>query len=93
VTNFVHEGQFISRDNVEGMSVEKKTEKKGAVVDKEPVDFFGRPIKKKEPETQQIPGEKAPAPLQPKKKFKVAYRFNEGASAAVRKPVKMNSFL
>ncbi|KAI0823557.1 P-loop containing nucleoside triphosphate hydrolase protein [Trametes gibbosa] len=50
------------------------------------VDFFGRPIKEKiEPG-----GVKAAPKAKP---YRVAYKFNEGNSAAVRKPVKVSAFL
>lgn len=55
----------------------------------QPVDFFGRPIKRKQPE----PVKDAPVPTPPLKKVKVAYKHNEGASAAVRKPIKMHALL
>ena len=78
------------------------------------MDFFGRPIKRKEPEPEPVKGNATTTPASgktsqpfemsrilmtpcgpgpPAKKFKVIYRFNEGASAAVRKPVKMSALL
>ena len=49
------------------------------------MDFFGRPI---------MPKEGSGAKSGPKvKPYRVAYKFNEGNSAAVRKPVKVSAFL
>ncbi|KAH9846087.1 P-loop containing nucleoside triphosphate hydrolase protein [Lenzites betulinus] len=50
------------------------------------VDFFGRPIKEK----SEPGGVKAAPKAQP---YRVAFKFNEGNSAAVRKPVKVSAFL
>ena len=53
-----------------------------------PTDFFGRPIlnpgKSGKPSSKKAPVVKA---------YRVAYKFNEGNSAAVRKPVKVSAFL
>ena len=51
------------------------------------VDFFGRPIVV--PVKKQV---KIAASVV-EKPYKVFYRFNEGNSAAVRRPVKVSSFL
>lgn len=57
------------------------------------VDFFGRPIVPKTPGPEKgAPGSKK-AVDKPVTKYRVAYRFNEGNSAAVRKPVKVSAFL
>lgn len=55
----------------------------------QPVDFFGRPIKRKQPEA--VKDIIVPTPAL--KKVKVTYKFNEGASSAVRKPIKMSALL
>ena len=52
------------------------------------VDFFGRPIVSKDtPEGAK--GKAAPKA----KVYRVAYKFKEGNSAAVRKPVKVSAWL
>ncbi|EPS95187.1 hypothetical protein FOMPIDRAFT_1062862 [Fomitopsis schrenkii] len=57
------------------------------------VDFFGRPIVPKASGTAKgAPGSKI-AVERPLTKYRVAYRFNEGNSAAVRKPIKVSAFL
>ncbi|KAG8885565.1 hypothetical protein FRB97_000473 [Tulasnella sp. 331] len=65
------------------------------IADKPPVDFFGRPIARKDPAATKtkptVAAEPDTGPVL--KKFRAAYRFNEGASAAVRKPVKIQSLL
>ncbi|KAG8948253.1 hypothetical protein FRC04_009891 [Tulasnella sp. 424] len=81
------EGQLGRREAPEAAS--KKADLKVQEAEKEPVDFFGRPIKRKQPE----PVKDAPVPAPPQKKVKVAYKYNEGASAAVRKPIKMHALL
>ncbi|KAG9010130.1 hypothetical protein FRB93_004792 [Tulasnella sp. JGI-2019a] len=64
------------------------------IADKPPVDFFGRPIIRKEPAKATVTKPIGDQDLGPVlKKFRVAYRFNEGSSAAVRKPVAMQSLL
>ncbi|KIM48804.1 hypothetical protein M413DRAFT_437980 [Hebeloma cylindrosporum] len=58
------------------------------IADKPPTDFFGRPIT--------VPSEttnKAAARKNVEKKYRVTYKFLEGNSAAVRRPVKMSMFL
>jgi chromosome transmission fidelity protein 18 len=49
------------------------------------VDFFGRPIVR--PQNDQ------PKASEKIEKVRVMYRFSEGNSAAVRKPVKVGAFL
>ncbi|RDX46889.1 P-loop containing nucleoside triphosphate hydrolase protein [Lentinus brumalis] len=51
------------------------------------VDFFGRPIV---PKDQSGKGAKSGPQVKP---YRVAYKHNEGNSAAVRKPVKVSAFL
>ncbi|KAJ7219569.1 P-loop containing nucleoside triphosphate hydrolase protein [Mycena pura] len=58
------------------------------IADKPPTDFFGRLITVQSSSTT-----KAAARKNVEKKYRVTYRFNEGNSAAVRKPMKMNSFM
>ena len=53
------------------------------------VDFFGRPIA---PKDQSENGGCAKGGVKTKP-YRVAYKFNEGNSAAVRKPVKVSAFL
>ncbi|KZV69756.1 P-loop containing nucleoside triphosphate hydrolase protein [Peniophora sp. CONT] len=64
------------------------------IADKPPVDFFGRPIvvkPKSKPSSKAQHGVTAiPMAERP---YRVSYRFKEGNSAAVRKPVKLASFL
>ncbi|KAJ8523102.1 hypothetical protein ONZ45_g367 [Pleurotus djamor] len=59
---------------------------KTALVEKPPTDFFGRPIDKTTTTKKSAPVRKV------KKEFTVNYRYAEGTSAAVRKPVKLDSF-
>ncbi|KAJ3773940.1 P-loop containing nucleoside triphosphate hydrolase protein [Lentinula raphanica] len=64
------------------------------IADRPPTDFFGRPIqpsvsKKSKPLAHGFnPLKSADA-----QKFSVAYKFKEGNSAAVRKPIKVSAFL
>lgn len=75
-------------------------EKKIDICDMPAVDFFGRPIKVA-PLTNKAGGRKPPSGVANGGKssnaaveaFRVAYKFKEGNSAAVRKPVKVSSFL
>ncbi|PFH54126.1 hypothetical protein AMATHDRAFT_135378 [Amanita thiersii Skay4041] len=64
--------------------------KKRARVDSDniPVDFFGRPIVVKTSPVNERSTEKKKV-----EDFRITYRFTEGNSAAVRKPVKVGSFL
>ena len=52
-------------------------------------DFFGRPIVPKVTASGTKPVSRKPA----EKKAGVSYKFNEGNSAAVRRPVKVSTFL
>ncbi|KAH9930626.1 P-loop containing nucleoside triphosphate hydrolase protein [Fomitopsis serialis] len=54
------------------------------------VDFFGRPIAAPNPASGKSSSGKG---AKPTTKYRVAFRFNEGNSAAVRKPIKVSSFL
>ncbi|KAL0946782.1 hypothetical protein HGRIS_012955 [Hohenbuehelia grisea] len=65
-----------------------KTDMTVDIADKPPVDFFGRPI---DVSTKKVKGMVIKKPVLPK--FRISYKFAEGNSAAVRKPVKMDSFL
>ncbi|KZT27298.1 P-loop containing nucleoside triphosphate hydrolase protein [Neolentinus lepideus HHB14362 ss-1] len=58
------------------------------IADRPPVDFFGRPITK-----AVVSPRNGGLRNAPQTKFRVNYKFHEGNSAAVRKPVKMVSFL
>ena len=53
------------------------------------MDFFGRPIVPKDT-SGGGGGAKGGVKVKP---YRVAYKFNEGNSAAVRKPVKVSAFL
>jgi chromosome transmission fidelity protein 18 len=53
-----------------------------------PVDFFGRLIT-----VPSASSTKAAARKNVEKKYRVTYRYTEGTSAAVRKPVKVRAFL
>lgn len=55
-----------------------------------PTDFFGRPIAVKPTSTT---NSKLAAKKPMKEAYRVSYKFNEGNSAAVRRPVKLNNFL
>ncbi|TFY77930.1 hypothetical protein EWM64_g6081 [Hericium alpestre] len=70
----------------------RKKAKKVDIADKPAVDFFGRLIVPKAATTGTKPNSAA-ARKQPEKAYKVSYKYNEGNSAAVRKPVKVSSFL
>ncbi|CAG7845866.1 Chromosome transmission fidelity protein 18 [Serendipita indica DSM 11827] len=65
----------------------KREEQEMDIADKSPVDFFGRLIA---PTQIQADGSQGLVPTRP---FKVTYKYTEGMSAAVRKPVKMISLL
>lgn len=54
-----------------------------------PTDFFGRPILNADGSAKKPPSKKGPVV----KAYRVSYKFNEGNSAAVRKPVKVSAFL
>ncbi|KAG5645600.1 hypothetical protein DXG03_005738 [Asterophora parasitica] len=58
------------------------------IADKPPTDFFGRVIT-----MPSATSTKAAARENVEKKYRVTYRFTEGNSAAVRKPVKVGAFL
>jgi len=59
------------------------------IEEKPPVDFFGRPIAIPTSNSHNKPASKKT----PRRDYHVSYRFLEGNSAAVRKPVKVSSFL
>ncbi|KAF9227797.1 hypothetical protein BS17DRAFT_726296 [Gyrodon lividus] len=58
------------------------------VADKPPVDFFGRPIAVPKAVVSSVSKTRPHTP----KEFQTTYRYLEGNSAAVRKPVKVSSF-
>ncbi|PVF95198.1 P-loop containing nucleoside triphosphate hydrolase protein [Serendipita vermifera] len=65
----------------------KREEPEIDIADKPAVDFFGRLVTPKVGASEGITAESTI------KRFKVSYKFNEGMSAAVRKPVKLSSLL
>ncbi|KAJ7444820.1 P-loop containing nucleoside triphosphate hydrolase protein [Mycena latifolia] len=58
------------------------------IADKPPTDFFGRLIT-----VPSLSTTKAAERKNVEKKYRVTYRYKEGNSAAVRKPIKMNAFM
>ncbi|KAJ7940344.1 P-loop containing nucleoside triphosphate hydrolase protein [Mycena leptocephala] len=58
------------------------------IADKPPTDFFGRLIT-----APSISTTKAAARKNVEKKYRVTYKFKEGNSAAVRKPIKIKAFM
>ncbi|KAI0371671.1 P-loop containing nucleoside triphosphate hydrolase protein [Pilatotrama ljubarskyi] len=70
----------------DGQPAAKRVRQDEKPADKVAVDFFGRPIVPKEQGGSGKAGPKV-------KPYRVSYRFNEGNSAAVRKPVKVSAFL
>ncbi|KAH9066444.1 P-loop containing nucleoside triphosphate hydrolase protein [Lactarius vividus] len=85
------EGMFVSSATaIEDEPPQKRTKTAAAdadVMEKPPTDFFGRPITTTAANKPPSSRRKAmPA-------YRVSFRFKEGNSAAVRKPVKMASFL
>lgn len=77
-------------------------EKEIDIADKPAVDFFGRPIKVtpstnkaggRKPASSAANGHGAKSSNAAVEAYRVAYKFKEGNSAAVRKPVKVSSFL
>ncbi|CAK5277317.1 unnamed protein product [Mycena citricolor] len=58
------------------------------IADKPPTDFFGRPIT-----VQSASSAKSAARKNVAKEFRVSYKFKEGNSSAVRKPVKISAFM
>ncbi|EIW60316.1 P-loop containing nucleoside triphosphate hydrolase protein [Trametes versicolor FP-101664 SS1] len=71
----------------EGQPAAKRARQDDKLVEKAAVDFFGRTIIPKE--THQSLAKAA----RKAKVYRVSYKFNEGNSAAVRKPVKVSAFL
>ncbi|KLO10427.1 hypothetical protein SCHPADRAFT_878166 [Schizopora paradoxa] len=59
------------------------------IADRPPVDFFGRPIESTAPKSKKLKGQDALV----QKAYRVSFKYNEGNSAAVRKPLKMSSFI
>ncbi|KAJ6597213.1 P-loop containing nucleoside triphosphate hydrolase protein [Mycena vulgaris] len=59
------------------------------IADKPPTDFFGRLITG----APSLSANKAAERKNVEKKYRVTYRFKEGNSAAVRKPIKMKAFM
>ncbi|KAI0780454.1 P-loop containing nucleoside triphosphate hydrolase protein [Trametes elegans] len=73
-------------DDAEPVAKRARQDEKPA--EKIAVDFFGRPIIPKEE-----PGTGGTATTSNVKPYRISYRFREGNSAAVRKPVKVSAFL
>ncbi|KAH8106885.1 P-loop containing nucleoside triphosphate hydrolase protein [Cristinia sonorae] len=78
------DGMLMAKDA--DVPIAKRAKKDVAIEDKVAVDFFGRPI-------VHTASSKPVSSKGAKKEGVVAYRFREGNSAAVRKPVKVSSFL
>ncbi|PIL24416.1 hypothetical protein GSI_14170 [Ganoderma sinense ZZ0214-1] len=70
----------------DGRPVAKRQRQEEKLAEKAAVDFFGRPIVAKDKPESATGGPKV-------KPYRIAYKFNEGNSAAVRKPVKVSAWL
>ncbi|KAM5538065.1 hypothetical protein V8D89_008262 [Ganoderma adspersum] len=70
----------------DGQPVAKRQRQEDKLAEKAAVDFFGRPIVAKDKPESTAGGPKV-------KPYRVAYKFNEGNSAAVKKPVKVSAWL
>ncbi|TBU35498.1 P-loop containing nucleoside triphosphate hydrolase protein [Dichomitus squalens] len=75
-----------SADDAQPLAKKPRQDDKPA--EKIAVDFFGRPIVSKD-KPESASGKNAPK----EKVYRVAYKFKEGNSAAVRKPVKVSAWL
>ncbi|KAI5124305.1 hypothetical protein M0805_008913 [Coniferiporia weirii] len=84
------EPEGVVEDHIDTPTLGKRKADALDPADKPPVDFFGRPITTQAPLSKRSKGG-APVPVE--KAFKVSFRFKEGNSAAVRKSVKVSSFL
>jgi len=85
------EGTFVS-SYVAGEPPRKRNKPTAADVDaieKLALDFFGRPIVTPKADVNKPPSSRRQAVVT----YRVSFKFKEGNSAAVRKPVKMASFL
>ncbi|KAI6005841.1 hypothetical protein EDD15DRAFT_680075 [Pisolithus albus] len=71
------------------LRVHKRPRPADEVEEKAPVDFFGRPIAA----PRKVSGPGAARSAEVLTAFRTTYRYLEGNSAAVRKPVKVASFL
>ncbi|CAE6360318.1 unnamed protein product [Rhizoctonia solani] len=71
-------------------------DKKANLGEKQPLDFFGRPLVPKD-KTSAVSTSRKPSVTIADKEigsgFKVKYKYNEGNSSAVRKPVKLSSLV
>ncbi|KAL4077289.1 P-loop containing nucleoside triphosphate hydrolase protein [Scleroderma yunnanense] len=89
----IHNAEGQLRENqaggVEIVPINKRARLQDQIEEKPPVDFFGRPITV----PRKVSGPGAPRSKGPPKGFQATYRYLEGNSAAVRKAVKMASFL
>lgn len=86
---------FVQRDGTTKVGTSEPAQKRqktnqSEISEKTPTDFFGRAIAVKSTSTT---NSKLAATKTMKEPYRVSYRFNEGNSAAVRKPVKLNNFL
>ncbi|KAF8077688.1 P-loop containing nucleoside triphosphate hydrolase protein [Lyophyllum atratum] len=77
-----------SKDDLSGRPSKRPRTDNIDIADKPPTDFFGRVIT-----VPSLSNTKAAARKNVEKKYRVTYRFTEGNSAAVRKPVKVGAFL
>jgi len=59
------------------------------IADRPPVDFFGRPIESTAPKAKKSKGHEVSV----QKAYRVSFKYKEGNSAAVRKPLKVASFV
>lgn len=82
------EGKLMAADPVARAA--KRARHDQVIDEKVPTDFFGRPILPKKGSATKPASRAGRAPAAPKPA--VSYRFNEGNSAAVRKPVKVSAF-
>ncbi|KAH9928519.1 P-loop containing nucleoside triphosphate hydrolase protein [Epithele typhae] len=80
---------FFGKSNADAQPAPKRQKKDDTPVEKAAVDFFGRPIVPKDAPTEGSQA-RGGAKVTP---YRVAYKFYEGNSAAVRRPVKVSAFL
>ncbi|KAG6820837.1 hypothetical protein H0H93_010664 [Arthromyces matolae] len=78
------------RDATEPRTKRPRTEDNIDIADKPPTDFFGRVIAVNSRSNHKTASSKK---VTETKQYRVTYRYIEGCSAAVRKPVKMGAFL
>ncbi|KAL5635295.1 hypothetical protein ACGC1H_004171 [Rhizoctonia solani] len=81
------------QENGQGQSAR---EKKPTLGEKQPLDFFGRPVVPKEKPASMVGPRKPSSSIASKALVhgcKVKYKYNEGNSSAVRKPVKLSNLI